>query len=228
VGGKFLSEAVEIAFNHLKTLGHSPRLERVPQEMVKAFFADRARFRVEPTPDQSDYVYLTEDLIELKGNLYHRKKNHLNRFLREYPQAVYLPLTPERIPACLELQEDWCNLKNCLENPSLMREDQATYEILATFSRLPLKGGVVLLNKKVIAFTLGEALNPETLVIHIEKADPQYPGLYAFIHQKFLEHEGFRYRYTNREQDLGEEGLRKAKQSYYPHHMVEKYTIIGR
>jgi len=77
----------------------------------------------------------------------------------------------------------------------------------------------------VEAFTLGEPLNPETVVIHIEKANPAYEGLYTLIHQAFLEKEWSGYTYVNREQDLGEEGLRKAKESYFPHHMVNKYII---
>jgi hypothetical protein len=87
------------------------------------------------------------------------------------------------------------------------------------------KGGVILINGKVEAFTLGDPLNYETIVIHIEKANPAYEGLYPTITQAFLKHQGSEYTYVNREQDLGEEGLRKAKESYFPHHMVDKYTI---
>jgi hypothetical protein len=75
------------------------------------------------------------------------------------------------------------------------------------------------------AFTLGEPLNSETVVIHIEKANPAFEGLYPLINQAFLENEWSAYLYVNREQDLGEEGLRKAKESYFPHHMIHKYAI---
>jgi len=87
------------------------------------------------------------------------------------------------------------------------------------------KGGVILINGKVEAFTLGDPLNSETIVIHIEKANPAFEGLYPTINQAFLEDQGSGYTYVNREQDLGEEGLKKAKESYFPHHMVNKYTI---
>jgi hypothetical protein len=88
-----------------------------------------------------------------------------------------------------------------------------------------MKGGAILINGKVEAFTLGEPLNGDTVVIHIEKANPAYEGLYTLINQAFLEKQWSGYTYVNREQDLGEEGLRKAKESYFPHHMVNKYTI---
>jgi len=87
------------------------------------------------------------------------------------------------------------------------------------------KGGAILIGGKVEAFTLGEALNPETIVIHIEKTNPAYDGLYPTINQAFLENEGAGFMYVNREQDLGEEGLRKAKESYFPHHRVHKYSV---
>ena len=81
------------------------------------------------------------------------------------------------------------------------------------------------MNDRIEAFALGEPLGPETAVIHIEKANPDIPGLYSVINQLFLKHAWSDMTYINREQDLGVEGLRKAKTSYYPHHMVNKYTI---
>ena len=87
------------------------------------------------------------------------------------------------------------------------------------------KGGVILINGKVEAFTLGEPLNHDTVVIHIEKANPAFEGLYSMINQAFLENHWSEYTYVNREQDLGEEGLRKAKESYFPHQMINKHTI---
>ncbi|MDP2970069.1 MAG: phosphatidylglycerol lysyltransferase domain-containing protein, partial [Deltaproteobacteria bacterium] len=87
------------------------------------------------------------------------------------------------------------------------------------------KGGVILIDGKVEAFTLGEPFNSDTVVIHIEKANPAFEGLYSVINQTFLESHWSGFTYVNREQDLGEEGLRKAKESYFPHRMINKYTI---
>jgi hypothetical protein len=123
------------------------------------------------------------------------------------------------------LQAEWCDLRDCEASPGLSNESLAIKEAFTHFVKLKVKGGVILINGKVEAFTLGDPLNSETIVIHIEKANPAYEGLYPTINQAFLEQEGSGYTYVNREQDLGEEGLRKAKESYFPHHMVNKYRI---
>ena len=108
---------------------------------------------------------------------------------------------------------------------SLLGEERAIYEALKNMGNLNFKGGVILINGKVEAFALGEQLNPHTAVIHIEKANPAFDGLYQLINQEFCMHEWKNLPYINREQDLGEEGLRKAKLSYHPHHLVNKYTV---
>jgi hypothetical protein len=109
--------------------------------------------------------------------------------------------------------------------PGLFNESISIKEALTHFERLRVKGGAILIDGKIEAFTLGEPLNPNTVVIHIEKANSAYEGLYTLINQAFLENEWPEYTYVNREQDLGEEGLRKSKESYFPHHMINKYAI---
>ena len=126
----------------------------------------------------------------------------------------------------LGLQEDWCELRDCVEDPDLLHEDRAIYEAISHFKELGFRGGAISIDSKVEAFALGEPLNPDTAVIHIEKANPDIPGLYAAINQLFCAEEWSGVKYINREQDLGLENLRKAKESYYPDHMVEKYTLI--
>ena len=126
----------------------------------------------------------------------------------------------------LGLQEDWCELRDCVENPDLLHEDRAIYEAISHYKELGFRGGAISIDSKVEAFALGELLNPDTAVIHIEKANPDIPGLYAAINQLFCAKEWSGVKYINREQDLGLENLRKAKESYYPDHMVEKYTLI--
>jgi hypothetical protein len=107
----------------------------------------------------------------------------------------------------------------------LLGEERAIYEALHNMDNLDFKGGVIHINGKVEAFALGEQLNPQTAVIHIEKANPAFDGLYQLINQEFCAHEWKDIPYINREQDLGEEGLRKAKLSYHPHHLVNKYIV---
>jgi hypothetical protein len=129
------------------------------------------------------------------------------------------------IDEVLQLQEDWCEFKECADNQDLFLEDQAIYEALKNYRLLKFKGGVVLIDGKVEAFSFGEILNPETAVIHVEKANPEIPGLYTAINQMFASDSWSDVKYINREQDLGLEGLRKAKESYYPVHMIEKYVL---
>ena len=177
--------------------------------------------------DHSDYVYETIDLIHLSGKRYHRKKNHLNRFIKSYP-FEYQPLDQDLVECVLEMQAAWCALRECREKPDLLSEDHAVFEALTRFEELDYQGGGIVMEGKVEAFSIGEKLNTDTAVIHVEKANPDIPGLYAAINQQFCQHAWLPMTYVNREQDLGIEGLRKAKESYLPHHMVNKYRVTTR
>jgi hypothetical protein len=174
--------------------------------------------------DQSDYVYLSRDLIELAGRDLHAKKNHVNRFKRTY-RHEYRRLSADLSGACLAMETAWCDLRHCWETRSLASEEVAIHEALHHFGELSYLGGVILVEGKVEAFALGEALNPDTFVCHVEKANPDVDGLYAAINQMFCEAEAARFTYVNREQDLGVPGLRKAKESYQPHHLEHKYRV---
>lgn len=224
IGSGNKTEALKTLTEELKALDIKPRIARVCKSFVEKF-VDRHAFKVVADRDNSDYVYLSENLINLPGNRYHRKKNHLNKFIKSY-EFEYQSLDQHMVDACLDLQEDWCELKDCVENQELFEEDLAVYEALKNHAELGFKGGAILIDSKVEAFTLGELLNHETAVIHIEKANPNIQGLYAAINQMFCAKEWQDVKYINREQDLGVEGLRKAKLSYYPDHMVEKFILI--
>jgi len=220
-------DMIECFQSLLRTLGGKgapPKIVRIPETVVTQVNWTGSGMKAALDRSQCDYVYLVQDLIELKGRKYHRKRNHIKQFKEKYSHQ-YIPLTPEWVPQCLQLQTEWCDLRDCEASPGLHNESLAIKEAFTHFEKLEVKGGVILINGKVEAFTLGDPLNPETIVIHIEKANPAYEGLYPTINQAFLEHEGSGYTYVNREQDLGEEGLRKAKESYFPHHMVNKYTM---
>lgn len=211
----------------MKEKGVFVKIARVPEEVASRFDWKSEGFVVGFDRDQSDYVYLSEDLIHLQGRKYHRKRNHIKQFKGKYVHQ-YLPLTSELISDCLRLESNWCDLRQCEVMPGLRNESIATKEAFAHFEALGVKGGVIVINGKVEAFTLGEPLNSDTVAIHIEKANPAFEGLYPTINQAFLENHWSGYTYVNREQDLGEEGLRKAKESYFPHHMINKHTITLR
>lgn len=201
-----------------------PKIVRVPEDLIRQIDWSAEGFLVELDRDQSDYVYLVQDLIHLEGRKYHRKRNHIKQFKEKYTYQ-YVPLTKDYVRQCLNLEEAWCDLRHCEAIPGLLNESIAIKEALDHFERLSVKGGIILIQGRVEAFTLGEPLNSETVVIHIEKANPAFEGLYPTLNQTFLENHWSRYKYVNREQDLGEEGLRKAKESYFPHHMVNKYWV---
>ena len=224
IGEGDVVECYSALLSYLKEKGHAPRICRVPESMAMGIDWKAAGLAAEFDRNQSDYVYLVEDLATLRGRKYHRKRNHIKKFTGRYA-FKYVPLTPEWISECIRLQDVWCDIRNCDAIPSLASEALAVKEALTNFEALRIRGGTLRIDGKVEAFTLGEPLNPETVVIHIEKTNPAYDGLYPAINQAFLEHEWAGYLYVNREQDLGEEGLRKAKESYFPHHMANKYSI---
>ncbi|HVP81284.1 MAG TPA: phosphatidylglycerol lysyltransferase domain-containing protein [Thermodesulfobacteriota bacterium] len=224
IGAGGVIECFQSLMQYLAGQGVLPKIARVPEAVVTQVDWKASGMKVELDRSQCDYLYLVQDMVELKGRKYHRKRNHIKQFKEKYSYE-YIPLTPEWVPQCLQLQGAWCDLKNCDADPGLHNESLATKEAFSHFEEIGVKGGAILIDGKVEAFTLGDPLNPETIVIHVEKANPAYEGLYPTINQAFLEHEGAGYTYVNREQDLGEEGLRKAKESYFPHHMGNKYTI---
>ncbi|MEW6530212.1 MAG: phosphatidylglycerol lysyltransferase domain-containing protein [Thermodesulfobacteriota bacterium] len=224
VGKGNVRAALDALADGLESLKMEPRISRADKAFVEAH-VDRKRFEIVADRANHDYVYVTRELIELSGNKFHQKKNHLNRFIKNY-EYEYRKLDLDLVDCFLNLQEVWCELKDCEQTPGLFYENRAICLALTNCEELGFEGGAILIDKKVEAFALGEKLNPDTAVIHVEKANPDIPGLYAAINQQFCSEHWSSIKYINREQDLGVEGLRKAKKSYHPHHMVEKFTLI--
>jgi hypothetical protein len=220
------AQALTALFAYLGRLTAQPSLRRVGAGFVRRHqhHLDPGRYQAVVDRAQSDYVYLTSELIALAGNRFHKKKNHLNKFLKTWAHE-YRPLDQDLVGQVLAMQQDWCALRDCAGDDSLAQEDRAIYEALKCFGELDYTGAAILVAGKVEAFSLGEPLNPETAVIHIEKANPEISGLYAAMNQMFAARAWAERQYINREQDLGLEGLRAAKESYNPHHMVDKYII---
>ncbi|MBI5190331.1 MAG: DUF2156 domain-containing protein [Nitrospirae bacterium] len=209
--------------------GEPPHVELAWKGFVDGYIARGHEYAWEANPDNADYVYDTRELIELTGRKFHKKKNHLNRFLREYgPVSEYKRLTPELVAGAKDLTERWCQEKCTVETPSTYGETEATMRALDNMESLSTVGGVVLVNGRVEGLSLGEELNPDTVVIHVEKANSEFVGLYQYLSSEFLRNEFPGYKYTNREQDLGEPNLRHSKQSNNPIAMVEKYRVWPR
>lgn len=171
-----------------------------------------------------DYVYNVQELINLSGRKYHSKKNHLNSFKRLYGHYRYETITPAHMPACLEAAKRWWE-NNESDDVSLTLEQQAIRDALDNFEYLGLTGGAIMLENQVAAFTFGEPLNEDTAVIHIEKGNYDVRGIYAAINQEFCSQAWSDFTYVNREEDMGIPGLRKAKESYHPVKLIEKYII---
>lgn len=201
-------------------LEFAPRLSRVPEDFV---LRNCGGLRSEAEPDNFDYVYRAEDLIQLKGKKYDGKRNRIRKFERSHPFR-YLRLAPELINSCRRLFEEWFAGK-ANEDPAIHAEKEAILEALAGFEVLGLSGGAIEVERKIVAFSMGEELTHDTAVIHIEIADPEFPGLAQLINREFVRNEWSSFEFINREQDVGIAGLRRAKLSYYPHHLVKKYTI---
>ncbi|MBN2224755.1 MAG: DUF2156 domain-containing protein [Deltaproteobacteria bacterium] len=200
-----------------------PTVQRADRRLVDEL-SSAGDFSVQETREHFDYVYATKDLIDLAGRKYHAKRNYINRFRAEY-EFSYESLNETHIAACLALAGEWCRVRKCCDDLGLLGEYKAVREALTHYSDLSLLGGVITIDGKIRAFTLAEALNAETAVVHVEKADPDIRGLYAMINREFCAHALSGFDWVNREQDLADEGLRKAKESYYPERLEEKYRV---
>jgi hypothetical protein len=174
--------------------------------------------------DNWDYVYNSEDLIYLSGKRYDGKRNHINNFKKRY-QFQYVKITDKNIDECCRITDEWCKYMDCKHKYDLLNEKNANYELLNNFYKLDLKGGLIEVNGKCEAYSIGEMLNKNMTVIHIEKANIGIRGIYQIINQQFCKNEWSNVQYINREQDLGIEGIRKAKESYYPIFYIEKYHL---
>ena len=184
------------------------------------------KFDFIPDRDSADYIYLSEDLIHLKGKKYHGKRNHINRF-KEENNWSYEPITRENMDDCMAFALEWCKQNGC-DDDGRLAEVCVIRNAFRYFERLHLVGGALRIDRKMVAFTIGEPMNEDVFVVHIEKADASINGAYPTINQEFIAHEAGSYRYINREEDLGIEGLRKAKLSYRPVIILEEYQAVLR
>ncbi len=197
---------------------------RVPESAVNLFSAD-PDFKAERDIDNSDYLFAAKDLIELAGRRYDGKRNLIKKFKENYSYE-YIGLAGSNVKACLEFEDTWCLIKDCDSVEGLNNERQAFREMISNFSGFGLIGGAIKINNAIAAAAIAERLNPDTLVMHILKADPEIPGLYQTMMNDFISREGGAFKYVNLEQDLGVEGLRKAKASYHPVRMINKYKLF--
>lgn len=182
-------------------------------------------FEITYDRDSADYVYETEKLITLAGKKLHGKRNHINKFKEAYPDWSYEPITKENVEDCFQMALEWRNINQCEWDVEKRDEMCVTLNALRLLEELKLTGGLIRVEGRVIAFAIGEPLNPDTFVVHIEKAFADIQGAYPIINQQFAANAAKDYLYVNREEDTGSEGLRKAKLSYRPVFLVDKGMV---
>ena len=190
-------------------------------EMFNELFS--GGFTVTHDRDGSDYIYSTADLISLSGRKYHQKRNHLARF-NETDHSFSL-ISEKDFDECIEFCTNTYNYKNSYGDHSSVAEQFAINTYFSYFGELGLVGGIIRIDGRIAALAIGEPLNSDTFCVHIEKADTSYNGIYAGINNCFAKSAAADFRYINREEDLGIEGLRKSKLSYHPAFLLDKYTV---
>ncbi|MEL7607969.1 MAG: phosphatidylglycerol lysyltransferase domain-containing protein [Bacillota bacterium] len=217
---------IRIAEEYFEGIGVHPRFVAIAPQMAELIRKYCPAYELKEDRDNFDYVYLAQDLMALRGKKFHSKRNHINQF-RLVNQFEYVRITPDMFEECMHVYANWLNKKDMFER-GVIGELNAVRAALKNMETLSLKGGGIRIGGNLAAFTLGERITPNTALIHIEKADAEINGLYAMINQQFVEHEWSDMEFINREEDMGLEGLRKAKLSYYPAKLIQKYEAKKR
>lgn len=205
-------------------------IEGVREKIDQAF---PGRYEFVPVRNSFDYIYDTQSMIALSGRKYQPKRNFISRFKTQQPDWKYESIRSDnpgvcaaQIAECVEMTDEWCAVNGCSHNESMHKESCAVRKVLRDFVALGLSGGLLRAGGRVVAYTIGERLNSDTFIVHVEKAFSDVTGAYPMINQAFLASEASGLKYVNREDDAGDEGLRKAKLSYHPAFMLEKYLAV--
>ncbi len=194
------------------------------KRLIRNLYGDKFRFHCDE--GSFDYVYSIDDLADLKGKKYHGKRNHINRFKADYPDFKVVPLNGDNLTDAKKLVDEWYEIK-LNENPDgdFHMEKAAIKKAFRDFDALQMEGIALYVGERAVAVTLASRLNFDTFDVHFEKAASDINGAYAMINNSFAKYIREKYpevNFLNREEDMGLDGLRRAKQSYYPHHMVKK------
>ena len=195
---------------------------------VKEILAGNSRLRFTEDRDQHEYVYAVKDMIALKGKSYAHKRNRVRAFLTGY-EWDYYPITPNDFAEVMSFQEKWRAQRVLTMTPdeaeSLAGEDIAIQNAFDRWEDFRLSGGMLKVDGEIVAYTIAEELDGENIDIRFEKAIPEYAGSYQAINNIFLKEQCQKYTWVNREEDMGEPGLREAKMSYNPAYMLEKFQM---
>ncbi len=210
---------------YLKPTGKKLVISSVSKENVQLFkekFGEK--ITVEGDEGHFDYIYNAEDLRNMSGKKFHSKRNHIKRF-KENNLWEFRPLTEDLFDKCIEFAVNSYNLNKDYDDFSAVCEQFAIHTFFENYKIFGLTGGVLFANDELVGFTIGEKINSDTFVVHIEKARGDIQGAYPTLCNEFAKTLSDDIRFINREEDLGIEGLRKSKRSYNPAFLLEKYVV---
>ncbi len=221
-------QVLEDILLHAKRRGIPCRLSGLTEEdreELESWFP--GQFYLRSTRKGFDYVYAIDDLADLKGRKFQKKRNHTNRFRTEHPDYQVVPLTACSIPMAQHMVNDWY-VKRMREDPEgdYLLENIALARAFQNYEALAMEGILLMDGGEVLAVTMGSRMGSDTFDIHFEKAREDVDGAYPVVNQEFARYLRLKYpeiRFLDREDDMGLEGLRKAKLSYNPDHMRKKY-----
>lgn len=228
LGTNEVKETIDTLLQYLKQHNLSSQLKLIPEVVVKSLSTNNHAFVIEEDIDNHDYILETDGIIKLKGGKYRGKKNFINRFMRNYPkhQIVILDLkNPQTQKEIYTLFSNWAIKQKKTEKETEI-EQKAIRRLLESAIYFNLHALGIYIDNKMIGFSINEVAHSHHGVIHFEKADTTYEGIFSYIkHQtaKHLSEKGCAY--INYEQDLGIEGLRKAKKQWHPIGYLKKYSI---
>lgn len=188
-------------------------------------------FDIEHQPEYTDYVYLTSDLAELRGNKYSKKRNLIKQFNRNYVETNRVemgPITPESLEECLEFLEKWCEERDCDADPQedLACEKLAAVNTLMNVDLYEVNTLMLRIDGVVSAFGVSAHLTSDMATLQYEKAFTHIKGLYQYFDNQCAKQLFDGYTYINKESDMGTEGLAKAKKSYHPVHMIASFRLV--
>ena len=200
------------------------------KEILQNLYCDSFEFVYDR--DWSDYVYDIEDLSSLAGKKYHKKRNHLTNFKKAHPNYRVEPISKDNLSTVKQMVEKWY-VERQKQAPELNfdYEKKVFAKSMDNFDQLGLEGLILFNGQEVLGVTFASRLSSDTIDVHFEKADATVNGAYVAINNEFAKYIKSKYpeiKFLNREDDMGLEGLRKAKESYYPHHLVDKYRAVLR
>lgn len=227
----YKDEDLEVILEELKNYKENNNMKYIFKDLdeefvekTKVILINHEKVQIEEDRDNFDYLYESEKLISLSGKKLHKKKNHYNAFVKKYEYEVKEINSKEIIEDVIEVANEWFN-KNEHKDEILYYENLGIKNILRNIEFLNLKGIATYVDNKVVGFTVGEELNNNLAIIHIEKGDIDYRGIYSFINRTFIMDYFSDVKIINREQDLGIEGMRKAKMAYYPVKLEKKFIL---